>query len=188
MVNRQPFTLYEMGIKALTLQFTNGAEADVTRTLANGRASYILFQHLVANLSGLGEGSEGGSSDLVDEDGLGYEVKSYKDLELYPGDRYDMFHTAASSTFGPNNLGPKIKDLLLGGDYAAALRLCRQTGYDKNAFYVYTNTSGYEPSVPFRYFIIPTEALLATISTKDPRQVSRAALLDLCVNQSVALG
>lgn len=179
----KPFTLYEIGIKSLTLEFSNGDAVDVTATLKNGRASYILFQHLVAKLSGLSEGSEGGASDLLDEENGGYEVKSYKDPDLYPHARDDLFHTAASSTFGPNNLGPKIKQLLARGDYGEALKLCRSTGYDKNAFYVYTNTSGYVPTVPFRYFVIPTATILSTISKTDPRRISRQDLLKLCVSK-----
>ncbi|MCW2633646.1 MAG: hypothetical protein JWQ99_13 [Blastococcus sp.] len=172
-----PFTLYELDIDSLTLNLSTGPSLDVTATLSNGRASYILFQHLVSRLSGLRENSEGGSSDLIDHEGRGYEVKSYRDPELWPKPAADWFHTGASSTFGPNNHGPRIKKLLDAGDYAQALEICKLSGFDKNAFYIYTNTSGYDASIPFRYFVIPTETVLATVSKSDPRRISRRALL-----------
>lgn len=184
---REPFTLYEMGIKSLTLEFSNGTTSDVTTTLRNGRASYILFQNLVAKLTGLVDGNEGGSSDLLDKSADGFEVKSYKDPDLHPKAKDDIFHTAASSTFGPNNLGPVVKGLLEGGDYEGALTVCRATGYDKNAYYIFTNTGGYEPSVPFRYFIVPTSTVLATISRTDPRKISRRDLLRL-IRKRVVIG
>ncbi len=176
---RDPFTLYELDIHSLTLNLATGPSLDVTGTLTNGRASYILFQHLVANLSGLGEFSEGGDSDLVDEAGRGYEVKSYRDPELWPRTTWDLFHTSASSTFGPNNHGPRIKQLLREGAYDEALDICMRSGYDKNAFYVYTNTGGFVPEIPFRYFIVPTQTVLDTLSRADPRQISRRSLLAL---------
>jgi hypothetical protein len=174
-----PFTLYELDIDSLTLNLSSGPSLDVTSTLSNGRASYILFQNLVSRLSGLHENSEGGASDLIDDDGRGYEVKSYRDPELWPRAASDLFHTSASSTFGPNNHGPRIKQLLNAGDYAQALEICRLSGFDKNDFYIYTNTSGYDARIPFRYFVIPTETVLATLSRTDPRQISRTALLGM---------
>lgn len=177
-----PFTLYELDIESLTLNLSSGPSLDVTATLSNGRASYILFQHLVSRLSGLRENSEGNSSDLVDDEGRGYEVKSYADPQLWPKPGVDLFHTAASSTFGPNNHGPRIRDLLKAGDYDQALQICRLSGYDKNAFYIYTNTSGYAATIPFRYFVIPTETVLQTLSTADPRRISRRALLAMCTS------
>ncbi len=173
-----PLVMYEVGISALELQFSDGTALDVTASLRNGRASYVLFEKLVAHFSGLQSGSQGGLSDLVHDSGLGYEVKSYRDPDqVKPGP--DLFHTAASSTFGPNNLGPRIKQLLLAGDYPSALETCKASGYDKNAFYVYTNTGDYVPSLPFRYFIVPTADVLRSLSAADPRQVSRSKLLGL---------
>lgn len=176
---REPFVLYEIEISALLLEFADGTQWDVTPTLENGRANYILFQHLVAQLSGLSENSEGGDSDLIDDGGRGYEVKSYKDPEVWPKGRYDNIHTAASSTFGPNNLGPAIKKMLAEDRYDDALELCRQTGYDKNAYYIYTNSSKYKPRVPFRYFVVPTPDLLSALSEDDPRRVDRRTLLQM---------
>ena len=109
-------------------------------------------------------------------------MKSYRDPELWPTRASDQFHTSASSTFGPNNHGPRIKRLLDAGDYAQALEICRLSGFDKNDFYIYTNTSGYAASIPFRYFVIPTETVLATLSRTDPRRISRTALLAMCTS------
>lgn len=174
----EPFVLYEIGISALELQFSDRSTLDVTPTLKNGRSSYILFENLVGHFSGLLSGSQGGLSDLVNESGLGYEVKSYRDPQhVKPGS--DFFHTAASSTFGPNNQGPRINNLLFEGNYAEALDACKASGYSKNGFYVYTNTSDYLPTMPFRYFIVPTPSVLECLSTADPRRVSRSKLLGL---------
>ena len=175
----EPFVMFELGIAGLTLDLISGTAIDVTETLSNGRASYILFENLVARFTGLSKGSQGGLSDLLDAQGLGYEVKSYRDPD-HPRPGSDYFHTAASSTFGPNNHGPRIKRLLLEGSYQEALDICLASGYNKNGFYVYTNTGDYNPRIPFRYFIVPTEYVLDNLSPEDPRLVSRAALLSLC--------
>jgi|694.fasta_scaffold154546_2 hypothetical protein len=175
--NREPFVLYEVPITALELRLDDSSAINVTDTLQNGRANYILFQSLVARVSGLRNNSEGGDSDLVDDENRGYEVKSYKDPELWPRRSSDEFHTAASSTFGPNNHGPIIKRLLNDGQYDEALSICCETGFNKNAFYVYTNSSQYLPAVPFRYLIIPTDEVLSMLSTSDPRRISRRDLL-----------
>ena len=139
--------------------------------LSNGRANYVLFQSLVARCTGLSEGSEGAASDLSE----GHEVKAYYDYDLYP--ESDEFQTSASSTFGANNKGPVIKKLLDNGDYQAALKICVETGYSKNHAYVYTNTRKYIAEVPFRYVIVPTKDVLALLSKKDPRLISRDAIL-----------
>lgn len=174
----EPFVMYEVGISALELRFRDGSSLDVSATLENGRGSYLLFETLVGLFAGLSAGSQGGLSDLVDAAGLGHEVKSYRDPEsASPGK--DLFHTAASSTFGPNNHGPRIASLLRDGHYDDALALCVQSGYSKNAYYIYTNTGGYKPSLPFRYFIVPTASVLECLSAADPRLVSRSALLRL---------
>lgn len=176
---RDPFVLYEVEIQSLLVRFASGSELDVTPTLSNGRANYILFQHLVAHFSGLTPNSEGGASDLVDESGLGYEVKAYKDPQLYPSSRQDLFQTSASSTFPANNLGPRLRLLLQQADYEGALAICRASGYDKNAYYVYTNTGGYRPPLPFRYLIVPTSDVLKALSTDDPRLISRRVVLGM---------
>ena len=151
----------------------------MTDLLSNGRANYVLFQHLVSVCAGMRSGSEGGDSDLIDRAGRSVEVKAFTDIHAYPHDSSvnERIHTAASSTFGANNNGPAIKALLAAGDYNAAMSLCRATGYDKNDFYVYTNTRNYTADVPFRYIILPKSTVLTLLCRDDPRIITRTRLL-----------
>jgi hypothetical protein len=109
----------------------------------------------------------------------GIEVKAYPDVVLHPNTKQDWFHTAASSTFGPNNHGPRVSALLKAGDYNGALQLCRETGYDKNDLYLFTNTSKYKPSVPLRFIAVPKATVLDLLSKTDPRLISRRDVLAL---------
>jgi hypothetical protein len=177
MANNKPHILYEVKLKALVLEVDRGAKFDATHLLANGRANYILFENFIAQCAGLSPNSQGGASDLCDDLGCGYEVKSYKDPDSFPGTRNNMFHTAASSTFGPNNHGPAIKRLLNTGNYAEALKICRESGFNKNDFYIYVNSAQYDVSVPFRYIILPTSEVLSLLSKEDPRLISRVDIL-----------
>jgi hypothetical protein len=177
MANNEPHILYEVKLKGLVLEIDHGAKFDATHLLANGRANYILFENFIAQCAGLSPNSQGGASDLCDDLGRGYEVKSYRDPESFPGTRNDMFHTAASSTFGPNNHGPTIKRLLQSGNYAEALEICRESGFDKNDFYIYVNSAQYDVSIPLRYMILPTSEVLSLLSSDDPRLISRAEIL-----------
>jgi hypothetical protein len=168
---RKPYVLYELPISSLILTTKSGASIEMNEGLSNGRANYVLFQSLVARCTGLLEGSEGAASDLSE----GHEVKAYYDHELYPEN--DDFQTSASSTFGANNKGPIIKRLLAEGDYGSALKICTETGYEKNQAYVYTNTRKYIAEVPFRYIIVPKDDVLEMLSKDDPRLISRDAIL-----------
>lgn len=176
---REPFVLYEGSIAGLTVE-AFGSSIDVSDILSNGRANYILFQKLVGLCAGLDSHSEGGDSDLSGGD-VKYEVKAFADPQSHPAARHDLFHTAASSTFGPNNRGPEIKRLLDAGSYQAALEVCKQTGYAKNDFYVYTNTSHFDISTPFRYVILPTATVLDLLSESDPRLIDRKKVLAACL-------
>lgn len=169
--------LYEVPVQALTLTFGGGRHLDVTAALSNGRSSYVVFQALVAHLVGLVAGTEGAGSDLRTASGAGLEVKAYRDPELWPQPGHDRFHTAASSTFGPNNHGPTVRRLLEQGDYGAALTLCRRTGYDHNDIYVYTNTGSWDQRVPLRFLLVPTRTVLRMLDRADPRLIDRRALL-----------
>jgi hypothetical protein len=179
--NCTPGVLYELPAAALQLTLTGGVSLDVTGLLGSGRANYLLFQHLVATCTGWTGNSEGGDSDLALPDGRTAEVKAFHDQHTYPADTraHTRIHTAASSTFGPNNNGPVVKRLLEAGQYTEALKVCTATGYAKNDFYVYTNTRGYTPGTPLRYLVVPTATVLANLSTDDPRIIDRAALLRL---------
>ena len=167
-------TLYEVGIDRLALVLDDGTEKVFPEALSNGRANYILFEYLVRDLAGI---SKTTVSDHKGDDGARYEQKAFPDFDLYPN-APDLFRISASSTFGANNNGPKIKRFLEEGDYASALEICQATGYRKNDFYVLTNTSNFEPHVPFRYVILPTSELVANLDPSDPRLISRTWVLN----------
>lgn len=176
---REPGVLYEFELVGLSLHLGGGVTLDVSDVLGNGRSNYVMFQKLAGLLAGLTPYSEGGAADLVGPDGAAYEVKAYLDPEAHPGTgrKVDAIHTAASATFGPNNLGPVIARLLAAGDYAAALQRCCETGFDRADYYLYTNTRSYTPGTPFRFLILATETILSLLDQTDPRIVSRRALL-----------
>lgn len=177
MDNKEPWVLYELKLRRLLLELDRGDDFDASHLLANGRANYILFENLIAEVSGLMPNSQGGASDLCDDEERGYEVKSYKDPALHPSDRNEYFQTSASSTFPANNHGPTIRRLLNNGNYLEALKICRETGFDKNDFYIYVNSAQYDMSVPLRYVIVPTSEVLGLLSKTDPRLISRQEIL-----------
>lgn len=174
--------LYEAQVTSLSLG-VGGAEVDMTPALTNGRSSYIIFEMLVRQLCGLAPAA---GSDHVDATGRLYEQKSFVDAANDPTNLYDLFHTAASSTFGANNKGPVVKALLAADDYAGALQVCKDTGYSKNDFYIYTNTGRFTPSVPLRFIIVKAGDVLANLDASDPRLLSRNKLLGM-VKKTVQL-
>lgn len=178
-MNTKTKVLYECSIKGLTLHLEE-REIDMTFILENGRANYILFENLTGMLAGLSQNSQGGKADLKDASGLQYEVKSYPDLETYPAEKFDLFHTAASSTFGPNNKGPVVKKLLEAGDYGGALAVCKAAGYNHTDYFVYTNTAKFKPSAPFRFVVISKIDVLGMLEWHDPRLISRRRILAEC--------
>ena len=171
----EPFVLYEVPISSLTLTLGSGKAYEFPDTLRNGRANYILFEELIRAITGLFKEKQ---SDHVSSDGKKYEQKAYPDPEIYPEAKFDNFQTSASSTFGANNNGPRIKKLLEESSYEEALKICKETGYSKNDFYIYTNTSGYKLEIPFRYIVIPVESVLERLNRKDPREISRVSILN----------
>jgi hypothetical protein len=179
MAHLQTNILYECSIKKLTLHLET-REIDMTAILSNGRANYILFENLTGMLTGLLQNSQGGKADLKSEDGMQYEVKSYPDIDEYPSEKFDLFHTAASSTFGPNNKGPFVKKCLADGDYSTALEICKNAGYNHTDFFVYTNTAKFKPSSPFRFTIVPKAQVLELLDQSDPRLISRQRIMSLC--------
>ena len=176
----EPHVIYEVGLKRLLLELEAGSTIDVSHALSNGRANYIMFEKLVGDLIGLSAGTQGRGSDLSDAStGEGYEVKAFLDRELHPTETSDLFHTSASVTFPPNNKGPEIRALLKDDDYQGALKICSETGFDNNDFYIYTNTKNYNPIVPLRFIIVPTPDVLRLLSRDDPRLISRDLVLGL---------
>lgn len=169
------FTMYEINIDRLALVLADGSEKVFPEALASGRANYILFEELVREFAHLEKAKV---SDHKDSTGRTYEQKAYEDPELYPKSK-DLFRCSSSSTFSANNDGPKIKKFLEDDDYASALELCKIKGYNKNDFYVFTNSGNFKVSVPFRYFIIPKETLISELDEKDPRLISKTTLFKM---------
>lgn len=169
------FTLYQIKVDNLALKLGDGSELLFPSALSNGRVNYVLFEELVRHYAGLTKVTK---SDHKDAAGKKYEQKSYKDAAAYPNSA-DLFQCAASNTFGANNNGPKIKKLLASGNYDSALEICKQTGYDHNDYYIFTNSGGFKPGMTFEYFIVPTETLLKHLDSEDPRVVSRSTMLGL---------
>ena len=169
---RESFVLYQLPIGKLLLTIGDNFGWDITRALRNGRSSYTLFEDLVGFCTGLAAGSRG--TDLAE----GYEVKSFQDEELHPKSA-DWFHTAASTTGYGNKRDGEISSLVAAGNYKAALKRCGELGYDKNKAYIYTNTGGFLPTIPFRYVIVPKSEVLRLLSKDDPRLISRRAILSL---------
>ena len=165
--------LYETTIAQVVVKLTDDRSFEFDEVLSNGRASYVIFENLVRELTGLVKAT---GSDHKDDLGRKYEQKAYPDIDLWPRDK-DLFRCSASSTFGANNNGPRIKRLLDDGDYEGALEICRETGYDKNDFYIFTNTSKFVPSVPFRFVCMTAQDVLANVDKDDPRLISRSMVL-----------
>jgi len=177
MPRAKPNILYRIDLKGLCLRLGNGRELDASSALSNGRCSYLIFEELVGKLAGLEPGTQGSGSDLKDEDGNGYEMKAYMDPIIYPR-KGEEFHTSASCTFPPNRHGKKIRKMLSDGRYSQVLKLCKETGYSKNEFYIYTNTSRFTLELPLKFLILPTSRVLTLISKTDPRKICRQDVLD----------
>lgn len=169
------FTMYEINLDRLALHLADGSEKVFPEALSSGRTNYLLFEALVRDFSGLQKTT---GSDHKDSDGKTYEQKAYEDPELYPRSK-DLFRCSSSSTFGANNHGPMVKKFLENDDYPAALELCKTRGYDKNNFYVFTNSASFKTLVPFRYFIIPKDDLVANLDVGDPRMISKTTLFGM---------
>ena len=175
------FTMYEIHVDRLALVLADGSERVFPDALASGRANYMLFEALVRDFAGL-EKTTG--SDHKDSKGYTYEQKAYEDPELYPKSK-DLFRCSSSSTFGANNDGPKIKKFLENNDYASALEICKVKGYDKNDFYVFTNSGSFRTEIPFRYFIVPKDDLVSQLNSEDPRLISKAKLFNMIQSKVV---
>lgn len=175
------FTMYEIKVDRLALVLGDKTEKVFPEALSSGRANYMLFESLVRDFSGLTKTT---GSDHRDSSGRTYEQKAYEDPEEYPESK-DLFRCSSSSTFPANNFGPKIKNHLNGGDYLSALNICKETGYDKNDFYVFTNSGNFVSTVPFRYFIIPKDDVVTNLDLEDPRLISRRKLLSMIKSKIV---
>lgn len=165
-------TIYEMGVKRLNLITSAGKTFSFPEALKNGRSSYIIFENLIRELTGLEKVKH---FDHIDSKGNVYEQKSYKDPQLFPKSASE-FQCSSSNTFDANNYGPKIKKMLKKGDYESALKLCKELSYDEIDFFIFTNTSQWSPKIPMRFFIVSKTNVLKSLSKTDPRLVSRDRL------------
>lgn len=164
--------------------------------MCNGRSSYMIFEELVSILTGFERNSQAQGSDFSYA-GKGYEQKSFANLfalkkdkgKIVPryktesGYKNQKFHTAASCCATANNVGKDtIRPLLKEGKYQEALDICKETGYNHNDYYVYTNTGGFDPlKSAFSYVIVPKEFVLQNLDKKDPRKISLKCILDSVV-------
>jgi hypothetical protein len=172
--------IYSCRIDSLTVNL-GGVTVDVTKTLKSGRTNYETFESIICKFLPLKKGT---SIDLVDPVGNKFEVKSYLDDKVYPGNKraLDSVHTAASKAFGPNNSGPRISRLVKENEYGEALSICKSLSYDKIDYFIYTNTRQFDNSQPFKFMVIKKADVMSWLDHKDPRCVSRQALLDSCTD------
>ena len=166
-------TLYELGVKRLNLITSNGKIFSFPEALRNGRSSYVIFENLIRELTGLESVRH---FDHIDQKGNIYEQKSYKDPQIHPKSSPE-FQCSSSNTFGANNYGPKVKKLLKKGDYPGALKLCKDLSYKEIDFFIFTNTSQWSPKVPLRFFMVSKANVLKSLSKTDPRLVCRDRLM-----------
>lgn len=171
--NLKEGTLYELEIKRLSLITISGKQFSFPEALKNGRSNYVIFENLIRELTNLHKVP---NFDHGDDRGKVYEQKSYRDPQLHPKSKSE-FQCSASSTFGANNNGPKIKRMLKKGDYSGALKLCKELSYEEVDYFIFTNTSQWSPKVPLRFFVVSKTNVLRSLSREDPRLVCRDRLM-----------
>jgi hypothetical protein len=186
---REQFVLYEIDVGVMILKLC-GKRFDVSEVLENGRCSYLVFEMVLAELTGLTPDGQGKGPDLCDsKTDEGYEVKSFKDKDDYP--RAEIVHTAASALFAGNcGVAQYEKERKRG--YKEGLAECVRTGYVKNEFYIYTNTREWRKkdgsNTNLKYIVIPKPVVLKLVNKKkkddetkgkepDPRTINRSDLL-----------
>lgn len=185
---RKEGVLYEVEIE-FVLEAIDAAKNKIklNSILENGRGSYLIFQDIAAHYAGLTGGTEGSGSDLVEEDsGDGYEVKSYHDHLLYTKPKHDEVHCGPSSVFANNSSAAEYKAFIKEKNYEGALNLCFEKGYNKNDYYVFTNTSKFK-SGTFRYLVIHRDNLVKIVNREDPAKVSRKKLLETTKNRKISI-
>jgi len=169
----QQHVLYEISLKSLELTFGKNRKMDLMSTLRNGRGSYLIFEALIRNLTGLQQGKK---ADHVDSKGNLYEQKSYVDLDNKPRSKGNI-HTGASSLFASNSGAREYKKLLLDKNYKSAMTTCKKLGYSSNSFYIYTNTGEFNRLVPFRFITVKTSWVVGNVNGDNPAILKRELLL-----------
>ena len=173
--------LYEIPIKSLELTFGNKKKLDLLSTLSNGRGSYLVFEALIRELTGLVQGKK---ADHVNQKGKLFEQKSFVDLENKPRNR-GIIHTGASALFANNSGAKAYKELLKNQDYKEAMSVCKKLGYSSNSFYIYTNTGEYDAKIPFRFITVESKWVISNVEKENPAILMRKTLLDSIISKTV---
>ena len=110
--------LYEIPIRSLELTFGTKKRLDLLSTLSNGRGSYLVFEALIRELTGLVQGKK---ADHANGQGKLFEQKSFVDLDNKPRNQ-GKIHTGASALFANNSGARAYKELLKNHDYVEAMK------------------------------------------------------------------
>ena len=147
------------------------------KMFGNGRASYVYYEEILREIFQMGQGI---GSDHRTSRGV-IEQKSYEDPANRKKD-YE-FYTGASCTFPANNYGKTVGQALRDGNYSQALQIVKETGFNKNDFYVYTNTGKMVLGRSLSAIFLKTSDVLSLISHTDPRKISRQSVLDSALTE-----
>lgn len=175
-------TLYEIPIKSLDLIYGGRRKIELLSTLRNGRGSYLIFEALIRDLTGLKQGKK---ADHVDRRGNLYEQKSFVDLQNKPKNQ-GRIHTGASALFANNSGASAYKALLEKQDYLGAMNTCKRLGYSSNSFYIYTNTGEFNPKIPLRFMTVESKWVIKNVNSDNPAILQRSVLLK-SVKKSIVL-
>lgn len=179
--------LFECEVECPTISVAK-KKLTLNQAFKNGRCNYLMFEQVVATLTGLRSNGQGAKADLVDDLGNRYEVKAYHEPEFYGGlKKYEFIHTAASCAFTANNRDKEIRGFLEQGFYEKALNYCKDLSYNRIDYFIYTNTRDFKPGSPLRFIVIPKGEVMSALSKEDPRILSRQKLLDW-VKKRVKIG
>lgn len=173
--------LYEIPIRSLELTFGTKKRLDLLSTLSNGRGSYLVFEALIRELTGLVQGKK---ADHANGQGKLFEQKSFVDLDNKPRNQ-GKIHTGASALFANNSGARAYKELLKNHDYVEAMKTCKKLGYASNSFYIYTNTGEYNVKVPFRFITVESKWVIDNVERDNPAILMRKKLLDSIVSKTV---
>lgn len=175
--NLKPGFLYVCKIGKLRFSYGKSTRGnDITHLLKSGRTNYSIFEYLIGEITGLQKGKEG--SDHFDlTNNLNYEQKSYVDQDNPSQSRGAKFiHSGPSSVFANNSSALAYKNFIEANNYKLARKLCREKGYNKNDFYIFTNTSDFS-SGEFNYFVLSRADVLKNVVKTDPAVIDRDKLI-----------
>ncbi len=173
--------LYEIKVKTLDLSFGSNKKLNVLSTLSNGRGSYLIFESLIRNITGLKQGKK---ADHVNGKGELFEQKSFVDLENKPRNQ-GKIHTGASALFANHSGARAYKKLLKNHNYFEAMETCKKLGYASNSFYIYTNTGEFNVKVPFRFITVESKWVIDNVEMDNPAILMRKKLLDSIASKTI---